>query len=125
MHTLPASKTTTRLLAAVVRDVLRQQRFANSEPLREAVQARCRELHVPCPPALLETAIDTVGSNTRLFTATRRRLTPPPINPPPICHTEAAAILDRLGINVRSSRFRSAASLPNAPTHFPALVPVR
>ena len=125
MHTLPGQKTTTRLLAAVVRDVMRQQRFANSEPLRDAVRARCRELHVPCSPATLETAIDLVGSNTRLFTSARPSRGVPLVDPPPIRHAEAAAILHRLGVDVRGSRLRSAVPLPNAPEHFPALVPVR
>lgn len=71
-HTRPHHNTTTRLLAQIIRAVIADTRCTTVEELREAVEARCRELQLPRPRASLEAAIDVVGSNTTLLRGLER-----------------------------------------------------
>ncbi len=54
------------MVAAVVRDVIERQRFTDFGTLRDAVEARCRDLRLSCTRAQVERALDLVSSNTAL-----------------------------------------------------------
>ena len=101
-----------RLVARVVRELLGKARFEDATQLRDAVEARCRELRLACTRDQVERALDLVGSNVQLLAATRK----PPIRPPvpdavpPVKHAEAKALLDKLDVDVRGGRLQKRAT---------------
>lgn len=56
-----------RLIAKIVREVLRRSRFQSPSDLREAIEARCAELRIAFTRDQIERAMDLVGSNASLL----------------------------------------------------------
>ena len=87
-----------RIIARVVRDLLRAQLFDSIADLKVALKAQLRTLKIPYAPAELDQALTLVASNTPLASSPWPR-TPPDrlISEPPIVSREdAARILDKL-----------------------------
>jgi hypothetical protein len=57
-----------RLLATLLRDVLRQEAFESMPDVREALKCRCAHEGVPYDGDVVERALALVGSNTPLVT---------------------------------------------------------
>ena len=56
-------ETQSRLLAKLLREVLREESFDNLADLADAVKTRCAKLKIPYPAAALSEAFAAVGSN--------------------------------------------------------------
>lgn len=95
-----------RLIAKVIRDVLRTARFAEASELRDAVEGKCLELGLSCTRDQVERALDLVGSNLQLLSGSQRKTDhAAPLNAAPtIQPTEARAILQTLGVDVSGGR---------------------
>jgi hypothetical protein len=118
-HDLPAraqrklKKTTTleRLVTKVLRDVMRATPSESECDLKDALKTRCAALGLPRHPALILRAFELVGSN-RLLVVPRIQSSPVIDDKP--CDVpgapDAASILGRYGISVRSGRLTPASS---------------
>lgn len=65
-----------RLLAKVIRDVLRVERFETIADLTDAVKARCARLHIPWTADELNEAFGMIDSNTPLLVEAPRPTNP-------------------------------------------------
>lgn len=102
-----------RLIAKVLRDLLRERRFADPTAVKDALEDRCRELGMSFDRPQVERALDLVASNTQLFTANRRQDSKPAAaaNPAPVMsHAEAKSVLDALGVRVSGGRLSNRAT---------------
>lgn len=108
-----------RLIAKVVREVLKCGRFSSAGDLRDAVEIRCTDLGLSFTRGQVERAMDLVGSNTQLLTAHRVRPAARPVSPATepaaIKHSDAKAILAQHGIDVNGGRFRASGTTPPRP----------
>jgi len=68
-----ATRTRERLLARVLRDLVRTERFEHPADVKEALKARCAQLHIPYDAAIVGRACDIVGLHER----PRTRVRPP------------------------------------------------
>lgn len=88
-------ETKTRLVARVVRDVMRAEAFESIADLKVAIKAKLRALKIPYAPADLDDALTVIASNAPLAAAAPPlRPVPPPdrlVSDPPIVSREHAA----------------------------------
>lgn len=126
MHDSPSTK---RLIASVIRDVLAAEQFEAFADFRDALRRRLAKLKIRYIEADFDHAITVVASNTELaplsLPVVRTSAEAPP--PPDITPAQAAAILERLGVNIRGGRLRprqTKAATPDASEGFD-LVEVR
>lgn len=84
-----------RLLAKLLREVLRGEQFEHVADVKEALKVRCATRRIPYDADLINRACDLVGSN-RALVQPPRRPAPDPVADPPMGRDEAALIVRRL-----------------------------
>ena len=88
-----------RLLARIVRTLLASETFESLGDLTEALKCRCAQLRIRWTPDDITEAYRRVGSNTPLpGQPVCRRLVERPTDTASVSRSEAAEILERLGI---------------------------
>lgn len=97
----------TRLVAKLVREVLRNERFTDSASLTEAVKCRCARLKITYDSAVVAEAIDLVGSNVSLVNRKPEGLPEPAVEARPVTRTEAAALLATINQRLGPVRVRT------------------
>lgn len=116
----------TRVIARLLRELLREQRFAEFADLKDALWRRLLKLKIRVTSAEFDQALTVVASNAKLVVQAAQSSRPvEQPTPTPTSRGEAAAILRSLGIRVRGGRLRQADERPtDAPEHFPDLVEI-
>jgi len=90
-------RTPTRLLAAIVHDVIDRDGFTTIADLADAVKARCARLRIPYDAATITAAIALVARTRPVLEPTPGRPETIAVDPSPISTADAKAILRRLG----------------------------
>jgi hypothetical protein len=87
------SDSTPRLIARIVREVLRGEPYERYADLIDAVKTRLSQLHVPYRPHDVTTAIGWIDTNTELLKVEKPNLVPPDrlVPQPAIVSREIAA----------------------------------
>jgi len=87
-----------RIIARVVRDLLRAQLFDSIADLKVALKAQLRALNIPYLPAELDQALTLVASNTPLAASPWPRTPPDRLlsEPPVLSREDATQILAKL-----------------------------
>lgn len=122
----------TRLLAKLIWDLLRQQKFESLSDLTSALKDRCAKLKLKVTAEAINGAFTLIASNTPLVDPPKRVATSErePADAREIGQADAAAILRSLGVSVRGGRIAPVADLASdppiddEPEDFPRLVVV-